>query len=54
MTPPLNVNRSRTCKCCKKVRFRVLVLSPTKDDPDYTVAVCPTCDMTLGNEKRLR
>jgi len=50
----LKVNRSRSCKCCNKERFRVLVKSPTPTDPDYTVAVCPTCDMTTGNDKRLR
>lgn len=44
----IRLNRSRYCRLCDRSRFRVLVPSPTATDPDYTVAVCPRCDMTIG------
>jgi len=44
----LNCNRSRTCFLCGKSKHRVRIPAPKIDDPDYTVAVCPDCDMTSG------
>lgn len=44
----LRLNRSRDCRCCNTRRFRVLVVWPKPTDPDYTGALCPTCDMTVG------
>jgi hypothetical protein len=51
----LHCNRSRDCNGCKRRGYRVLVAWPKPDDPDYTGALCPTCDMNVGNlEKRIR
>lgn len=51
----LRCNRSRDCNLCKRRGYRVQVAWPKKDDPDYLGALCPTCDMTIGNlEKRIR
>lgn len=46
----LRVNRSRSCRCCGRARYRVQLSAPKPDDPDYKVAVCPDCDMTVGRE----
>lgn len=48
------VNRSRNCTCCLRRLYRIQVLAPTATDPDYCVAVCPECDMTVGREDRWR
>lgn len=40
----LYVNRSRNCHLCGGRRIREQRSSPKPDDPDYKVAVCPTCD----------
>lgn len=48
----IRLNRSRRCNVCKREKFRVLVPSPKEGDPDYTVALCPACDMTAGKEDR--
>lgn len=50
--PLLRLNRSRTCRLCMKRGQRVLILSPKPDDENYTVAVCPDCDMTCGRVER--
>lgn len=44
----IRLNRSRTCFLCDRRLQRVLLPSPKPEDPDYTIAVCPTCDMTTG------
>lgn len=43
LNPTLS-NRTRNCTCCgvRRVREHRRVGKP--DDPDYAVAVCPTCD----------
>lgn len=48
LRPELRANRSRTCRCCMRTKYRVQLPAPTPDDPDYKVAVCPDCDMTVG------
>lgn len=40
----LRLQRSRHCNCCDTPRVRDQVRIGTDDDPDYAVAVCPTCD----------
>lgn len=51
----LRANRSRDCNCCKRRAYRVQVAWPKPDDPDYLGALCPTCDMTVGQlGKRIR
>jgi len=39
------LNRSRYCNCCKEMNKRIQLPAPTKDDPDYKVAICPDCDL---------
>lgn len=42
---PNVVNRSKNCHCCGERRVRELRRIGTPHDPDYAVAVCPTCDV---------
>lgn len=51
MAQYLPLNRSRACHLCAKRAQRVLLPAPKKDDPNYTVAVCPDCDMTVGHKE---
>jgi transposase len=50
MTTPQRreANRSRNCSCCGRRAVRVHLPAPTGDDPDFKVAVCPACDLTVG------
>jgi hypothetical protein len=44
------VNRSRHCRLCDQ-RVRIQLPAPKPDDPDYKVAVCPTCDIGIFRDK---
>lgn len=42
--PYPRAQRSKNCRCCNTQGARVQKRVGTPSDPDYLVAVCPTCD----------
>ena len=48
-----HLNRSKNCHLCNSRGVRIHLAAPTEDDPDYVLAVCPTCDLITENEKEV-
>ena len=49
----MHLNRSKNCHLCNSRGVRIHLAAPTEDDPDYVLAVCPTCDLITENEKEV-
>lgn len=47
MADKIKVNRSTMCNCCKGANQRELlrVGDESRHDPNYSIAVCPVCDV---------
>lgn len=40
----MHCNRSKWCNCCGE-KIRVQKKSPSGNDPDFLIAICPKCDV---------